>query len=74
MQRDDLNAFLQDEAFREKLKNEHNLDDEEIDNISMTSSEEIVELMVIKKLIKKDSRITINVAAAQINTYLDNIL
>ena len=44
MQKETLKAFLQDEALREKLKTTYKLKDDYIDNISMTSSENIIDL------------------------------
>ena len=76
MQKDTLKAFLQDEIFREKLKSIYNLKDGDIDNISMTSTENIPELIVIKEMINKqtDDRLTSNIIAGQINNLLDNRL
>ncbi len=75
MQKETLKAFLQDKAFREKLKTEYNLSDEEIDNISMTTTEDIIELIVIKTMIKKHADgLAQNSAAAQINNLLNNRL
>lgn len=76
MQKDTLKAFLQDEIFRDKLQSTYNLKDKDIDNISMTSSENIPELIVIKDMINKqtDDRLTANIIAGQINNLLDNRL
>jgi hypothetical protein len=76
MQKDTLKAFLQDEIFREKLKSIYNLKDRDIDNISMTSTENIPELIVIKEMINKqtDDRLTSNIIAGQINNLLDSRL
>jgi len=75
MQREALKAFLQDEVLREKLKKKYNLKEKDIDNISMTSSEDIIEIIIIKEMIKKQAdRTTLNSAAAQINNLLDNRL
>lgn len=76
MQKDTLKAFLQDEIFINKLKSVYNLKDKDIDNISMTSSENIPELIVIKEMINKqtDDRLTVNIIAGQINNLLDNRL
>ena len=38
MQKETLKAFLQDEVLIEKLKTTYNLKDNDIDNITMTSS------------------------------------
>jgi hypothetical protein len=76
MQKDTLRAFLLDEIFREKLKSIYNLKEKDIDNISMTSTENIPELIVIKEMINKqtDDRLTSNIIAGQINNLLDNRL
>lgn len=76
MQKETLKAFLQDEAFREKLKLTYNLTDEAIDLVSMTSAENIPELIVIKEMINKepDERLTANIISGQINNLLDNRL
>ncbi len=76
MQKDTLRAFLLDEIFREKLKSIYNLKDKDIDNISMTSTENIPELIVLKEIINKqtDDRLTSNIIAGQINNLLDNRL
>lgn len=76
MQKDTLKAFLQDEFFRDKLKSTYSIKDKEIDNISMTSSENIPEIIVIKEMINKqtDDRLTANIIAGQINNLLDNRL
>jgi len=76
MQKNTLRAFLLDEIFREKLKSIYNLKDKDIDNISMTSTENIPELIVIKEMINKqtDDRLTANIIAGQINNLLDNRL
>lgn len=76
MQKDTLRAFLLDEIFREKLESIYNLKDKDIDNISMTSTENIPELIVIKEMINKqtDDRLTANIIAGQINNLLDNRL
>jgi hypothetical protein len=75
MQKESLKAFLQDETFREKLKATYSLNDAEIDNISMTTSEDIIEVIVIKEIINKhSSKSTTNIAAAQINNLLDSRL
>lgn len=76
MQKDTLRAFLLDEIFREKLKSIYNLKDKDIDNISMTSTENIPELIVLKEMINKqtDDRLTSNIIAGQINNLLDNRL
>jgi hypothetical protein len=47
MQKETLKAFLQDEIFRNKLKETYNIKDSDIDNITMTSSENYIELIVI---------------------------
>jgi hypothetical protein len=75
MQKETLKAFLQDEALRKKLKTTYNLNDNDIDNITMTSSENIIELIIIKEMINKhSSKLTSNIAAAQINNLLDSRL
>lgn len=76
MQKDTLKAFLQDEIFRDKLKSSYSLTDKDIDNISITSSENIPEIIVIKEMINKqtDDRLTANIIAGQINNLLDNRL
>lgn len=76
MQKETLKAFLQDEAFRAKLKSTYNLREKDIDSITMTSSENIPELIVIKEMINKqpDDRLTSNIIAGQINNLLDNRL
>jgi len=76
MQKNTLRAFLLDEIFREKLKSIYNLNEKDIDNISMTSIENIPELIVIKEMINKqtDDRLTANIIAGQINNLLDNRL
>jgi len=75
MQKETLKAFLQDEVLREKLKTTYNLQDKDIDSITMTSSENIIEIIVIKEMINKhSSRLTPNIAAAQINNLLDSRL
>jgi len=76
MQKDTLKAFLQDEIFRENLRSKYNLKNKDIDDISMTSSEDIPELIVIKEIINKqpDDRLTPNIIAGQINNLLDNRL
>lgn len=76
MQKDTLKAFLQDEIFRDKLKSTYSLTDKDIDNISITSSENIPEIIVIKEMINKqtDDRLTANIIAGQINNLLDNRL
>lgn len=72
MQRETLKAFLQDETLREILKANYNLKEEDIDNISMTSSEDIIELIIIKAMINKQAdRLTPNIAASQITNLLD---
>ncbi|MBS1572549.1 MAG: hypothetical protein JST62_09170 [Bacteroidetes bacterium] len=74
MQKETLKAFLQDEIFRNKLKETYNIKDSDIDNITMTSSENYIELIVIKEMINKqpDDRLTANIIAGQINNLLDN--
>lgn len=75
MQKETLKAFLNDEILREKLKTIHKLTDREIDNITMTSSENIMEVIIIKEIINKySSNLTINIVAAQINNLLDSRL
>jgi hypothetical protein len=76
MQKETLKAFLQDETFRAKLKSTYNLKDKDIESITMTSSENIPELIVIKEMISKqpDDRLTSNIIAGQINNLLDNRL
>ena len=75
MQKETLKAFLQDDILRTKLKTTYNLKDNEIDNITMTSSENIIELIIIKEMINKhSSKLTPNIAAAQINNLLDSRL
>lgn len=75
MQKETLKAFLQDELLRERLKTTYNLNDNDIDNITMTSSENIIELIIIKEMINKHSnKLTPNIAAAQINNLLDSRL
>jgi hypothetical protein len=75
MQKETLKAFLQDEILREKLKKNYNLKDKDIDEITMTSKEDILELIVIKEMImKQSSNLTPNIAAAQINNLLDSRL
>lgn len=76
MQKETLKAFLQDETFRAKLKSTYNLKEKDIDSITMTSSENIPELVVIKEMINKqpDERLTSNIIAGQINNLLDNRL
>ncbi len=76
MQKETLKAFLQDESFREILKSKYNLNEDKIDNISMTSSENIPELMVIKEMINKsgDEKLTANIISGQIINLLDNRL
>lgn len=75
MQKETLKAFLQDERLREKLKTTYNLKDNDIENITMTSSENIIELIIIKEMINKhSSKLTPNIAAAQINNLLDSRL
>ena len=75
MQRETLKAFLQDEILRQKLKTTYGLHDEDISKITMTSSENIIEIIVIKELINKHSgSVTTNIAAAQINNLLDSRL
>lgn len=76
MQKNTLRAFLLDEIFREKLKSIYNLNEKDIDNISMTSIENIPELIVIKEMINKqtDDRLTANIIAGKINNLLDNRL
>ena len=75
MQKETLQAFLQDEVLRKKLKTNYNLKDSDIDNISMTSSENMIEIIIIKEIINKHSnRQTTNIAAAQINNLLDTRL
>ncbi|MBK8489225.1 MAG: hypothetical protein IPL48_15735 [Bacteroidetes bacterium] len=73
MQKETLKAFLQDEVLREKLKTTYNIEDKDIDNITMTSSENIIEIIIIKEMINKNSsKLTSNIAAAQINNFLDS--
>ena len=73
MQKETLKAFLQDEVLREKLKTTYKLKDKDIDNITMTSSENIMEIIIIKEIINKHSSdLTTNIAAAQINNLLDS--
>jgi hypothetical protein len=76
MQKETLKAFLQDETFRAKLKSTYNLKDKDIESITMTSSENIPELIVIKEMINKqpNDRLTSNIIAGQINNLLDNRL
>jgi hypothetical protein len=75
MQKETLKAFLQDEILREKLKRTYNLEDNDIDSITMTSSENIIEIIIIKEMINKhSSKLTPNIAAAQINNLLDSRL
>ena len=75
MQKETLKAFLQDEALIDKLKTIYKLKDDDIDNITMTSSENIIELIIIKEMINKhSSKLTPNIAAAQINNLLDSRL
>jgi hypothetical protein len=76
MQKETLKAFLQDETFRAKLKSTYNLKEKDIESITMTSSENIPELVVIKEMINKqpDDRLTSNIIAGQINNLLDNRL
>lgn len=75
MQKETLKAFLQDKVFREKLKATYNLKDSDIENITMTSSENIIELTVLKEMINKhSSKLTTNITAAQINNLLDSRL
>ena len=75
MQKETLKAFLQDEVLREKLKATYGLNDEDIDNITMTSSENIIEIIIIKEIINKhSSNLTTNISAAQINNFLDSKL
>jgi hypothetical protein len=75
MQRETLKAFLQDGILRQKLKITYGFDEEDIDKITMTSSENIIEIIVIKELINKHSGgVTTNIAAAQINNLLDSRL
>ena len=75
MQKETLKAFLQDEVLRTRLKSVNKLDDTSIDSITMTSSEDILEIIVIKEIINKhSSKVTTNIAAAQINNLLDSRL
>ncbi len=75
MQRETLKAFLQDKILREKLKSNYSLKEEDIDNISMITSEDIIELIIIKELINKQTeRLTTNIIASQIYNLLDNRL
>ncbi len=75
MQKETLKAFLQDEMLREKLKTTYNLKDKDIDNITISSTENIIEIIVIKEMINKHSnKLTANIAAAQINNLLDSRL
>jgi hypothetical protein len=75
MQKETLKAFLQDEVLREKLKTSYGLTDKDIENITMTSSEDIMEIIIIKETINKHSNhLTTNIAAAQINNLLDSRL
>lgn len=75
MQKETLKAFLQDEDLRKKLKTAYKLKDEDIDNITMTSSEKIIEIIIIKEMINKhSSKLTPNISAAQINNLLDSRL
>jgi|LFRM01.1.fsa_nt_gb hypothetical protein len=75
MQKETLKAFLQDEVLREKLKTTYELKDEDIDSITMTSSENIIEIITIKELINKhSSELTPNICAAQLNNFLDSKL
>ena len=75
MQKETLKAFLQDEILRAILKTTYNLNDNDIDNITMTSSENIIEIIIIKEMINKhSSKLTANIAAAQINNLLDSRL
>lgn len=75
MQKETLKAFLQDELLRDKLKSTYNLSEDDINNITMTSSENIIELILIKEMINKQSnKLTTNIAAAQINNLLESRL
>ena len=75
MQKETLKAFLQDETFRAELKAMYQLDDQDIDDITMTTSENIIEVIIIKEIINKHTgRVTTNIAAAQLNNLLDSRL
>lgn len=76
MQNETLKTFLEDELLREKLKRTYNLKEEDIDKITMGGSEDIIELIIIKEMIKKqaEERSTVNIIAGQITNILDHRL
>lgn len=73
MQKNALKAFLVDESFRKRLKEKHDMADQQIDNVTMSSKEEIVELNVLKALIRKqhEERATIKIIAGQITNLVE---
>lgn len=72
MQSETLKAFLKDEILREELKAKYKIDDSKIDNITMTSAENFIEIIVIKEIIKKQAdNITANIASGQIMNLLE---
>jgi hypothetical protein len=66
-----LKNFLLDTELLEK----YNIDTQQVQNITMTSTEDNIMIVLIKELIVKQAEASSNnIAAAQLNTLLDNRL